>query len=341
MKRFLLSCILLSAAFSLKAQDSHKNDIVNTLKERISIGGYAQVGYTYDDASEGSNNEFDIKRVILLTEGKITDRWSVVFQYSFANTAKVLEAYSEYRFLPQLKVRVGQFKTQYTIENPMSPCDQELINCNAQVVAYLAGINGSDPLYGASTGRDLGLMVHGDLFGKLMSYNIAVMNGQGMNMKDRNNRKDIVGGLTVNPLEWLSVAGSFINGKGCAIATSDYNPDIAVGDSYTRNRWAIGATVETRPVSLRTEYLAGKDGHVKSDGYYAVASFHVLPKFDIIASYDYFNRNKAIGDKQSNYVAGVQWWFYPRCRVQAQYTYRDPRQGEGSNLLQAQIQVRF
>ena len=31
--------------------------------------------------------------------------------YSFANTGKILEAYTEYRFLPQLTARIGQFKT--------------------------------------------------------------------------------------------------------------------------------------------------------------------------------------------------------------------------------------
>ena len=39
----------------------------------------------------------------------------------------------------------------------------------------------------------------------------------------------------------------------------------------------------------------------------------------------------------------VQYWFYPRCRVQAQYTFCD-KKGDGqkdSNLIQAQVQVRF
>ena len=40
----------------------------------------------------------------------------------------------------------------------------------------------------------------------------------------------------------------------------------------------------------------------------------------IVASYDYFNKDKAQDYKQNNYVAGVQWWFYPKCRLQAQYT---------------------
>ncbi|MDO4164394.1 MAG: porin [Bacteroides sp.] len=343
MKRILLlsTCIVLMMTSSLRAQDIHANDIVNTLKERIALSGYAQAGYTYNDASESDPNSFDIKRVIFMVKGKITDHWTCYFMYSFANSPKVLELYTEYHFLPEVNVRLGQFKTMYTIENPLSPCFVELINCYSQATSYLAGVDGSDPLYGSHSGRDIGLMVYGDLFKKLISYNLAVMNGQGINTKDKNNQKNIVGNLMVHPWKWMSVGGSFILGEGCAIATSSVNPDIAVGDNYTRNRWAIGAEIKTKPIDIRTEYLAGKDGNVKSNGYYAAASAHVLPKFDIVLSYDYFNKNKATDNKQTNYVAGVQWWFYPKCRLQAQYTYSNKHQGEDSNIIQAQVQVRF
>ena len=64
-------------------------------------------------------------------------------------------------------------------------------------------------------------------------------------------------------------------------------------------------------------------------------------KVDVIASYDYFNKSKVLDDKQTNYVVGLQYWFYPKCRVQAQYTYCNRHIGENSNLLQAQLQVRF
>ena len=120
MKRILLSFAFLFSVLIATAQDACLNDVVNTLKDRISLAGYAQVGYTYDDADDGSNT-FDIKRVIFMAQGKITDRWLCYFMYSFANTGKILEAYTEYKFLPQLTARIGQFKTMYTIENPMSP----------------------------------------------------------------------------------------------------------------------------------------------------------------------------------------------------------------------------
>ena len=52
-----------------------------------------------------------------------------------------------------------------------------------------------------------------------------------------------------------------------------------------------------------------------------------LPKFDIVASYDISTKTKRRITNRATNVAGVQWWFYPKCRLQAQYTYCDPHKG--------------
>ncbi|NDV58463.1 porin [Bacteroides sp. 519] len=340
MKRSLFSLVFLFSIYTLYSQET-VNTWINTLKDRIKLSGYIQAGYTYDDA-EKADNTFDIKRIIFMAEGKITDKWSCYFMYNFNSGGTLLEAYTDYHFFPGLSARLGQFKNPMTLEGPMSPSSVELIECYSQATNYYTAMGGShDLLRGSTGGRDLGLMIYGDLFNKYLTYHVAVLNGQGINTKDKNSNKDIVGSLLVNPLEWLTVGGSFQTGKGVAIGTSEVNPDIKIGDNYSRNRWAFGANIKTKPVSLRAEYLGGKDAKVKSNGYYTTASIHVLPKFDIIASYDYLNKNKDLDMKQTNYVAGVQYWFYPRCRVQAQYTYRDNQLTGSSNLVQAQIQVRF
>ena len=166
MKRILLSCLLLLSIQNIKSPGYASEQCSEYTERTHHPAGYAQVGYTYDDAGEKASNTFDLKRAIFMARGKITDKWSCYFMYSFANTGKILEAYTEYRFLPQLTARIGQFKTMYTIENPMSPCFVELINCYSQAVNYLAGINGSDPLYGSNSGRDMGILIYGDLFKK-------------------------------------------------------------------------------------------------------------------------------------------------------------------------------
>jgi hypothetical protein len=260
--------------------------------------------------------------------------------YDFYNGGMLLEVYTDYRILPGLKVRIGEFKVPYTIENELSPTTVELINCYSQSVCYLAGVSGSDVACGMTSGRDIGAMVHGGLLNDLLCYKLAIMNGQGLNIKDKNNQKDIVGNLMVNPLKWLSVGGSFIKGTGHAIADSEIT-GIRAGENYTKNRWSIGGIITTTPFSLRSEYLAGKDGGVKSDGFYATGCYRMLRNFDLVASYDYFNANKAVSRKQTNYIAGLQYWFYPKCRLQAQYTFCDRNKGKDSNLFQAQVQVRF
>ena len=49
----------------LAQEQTPLNQVVNTLKERISLSGYAQLGYTYDDAAN-PDNTFDIKRIIFM-----------------------------------------------------------------------------------------------------------------------------------------------------------------------------------------------------------------------------------------------------------------------------------
>lgn len=346
MRKLFFSVVCLMAMATLHAQeknDNHRNDLINTIKERIQFKGYIQAGYTYDD-EKTTTNTFDIKRAIVWGTARITDRWTAQLMYNFGgtvkagaenNTAKILELWTDYRFLPGLTFRIGQFKTPFTIENPMSPTTLETIACNAQIVSHLLGGQ-----IGSHGGRDLGIMIYGDLFNQIISYHLALMQGQGLNVKDGNNQKDFVAKLGVRPADWLLISASVMQGKGHAVSTSAYT-DIAVGEDYRRDRWSIGAELKTKPLSLRTEYLSGKDGKARIDGCYATAAIHVLPKLDVIASYDYLNRNHDMGAEESHATGGVQYWFYPKCRLQAQYVYRDKKSGEASNAILAQVQVAF
>lgn len=335
-KKLLLVFFLLPSV-SLMAQEKLKQ-VVNTLKERITLSAYAQTGYTYNSAAD-PNNTFDLKRIIFMADGKITEHWSCYFMYDFVSNA-LQEIYTDYHFLPGLSARLGQFKTPYTMENLLSPTTVELINCYSLPVCYLAAVNGSDALCSPNGGRDIGFMVYGDLFKNLLSYKVALMNGQGINTKDRNNQKDVVGYLTVNPVRWLTLGGSFSFGEGHSMTATEVN-GIKPGENYRRNRWSAGAVLTGKTAGLRSEFLAGKDGNIKSNGCYATGYVQLIPKVEAVASVEYLNRNVSVGNQQSNYVVGLQYWFYPKCRLQAQYTRMEPKQAGGSNLFQAQVQVRF
>ena len=98
----------------------------------------------------------------------------------------------------------------------------------------------------------------------------------------------------VHPLDWLSVGGSFVK-RGQRLCRSRLFRQSGYSDRRQPHATAGRQAPPYRQslVSLRTEYLAGKDGHVKRMDTMQPASVHVLPKFDIVASYDYFNKDSA------------------------------------------------
>ena len=71
------------------------------------------------------------------------------------------------------------------------------------------------------------------------------------------------------------------------------------------------------------------------------------PKVEFVGSYDYFNYNTSLGMDQHKAIAGFQYWFYKKCRVQLQYVYKSAYAANGqfvrepSHAIMAQLQVRF
>ena len=336
-------------------QKSEKPDWMKDLTSRITLNGYAQGGWSYQNINGKPTNAYNLKRTLLWAKARITDRWSFLFMHDFSSV--VQEFYTDYRLTKgnELTVRLGQFKHAYTMENPLSPTQLELIDVYSQAVLYLAG-EGPDPLNGVNYGRDMGLQVFGDLAKGLLHYELALMSGQGINRKDQNNQKDFIAKLELRPMPGFRVVASGYLGTGCAVGTAAWNPDIEVGDNYRRNRYSVGAEYKTRayspakykearPASIRAEWLGGQDGDVGSRGGYATVCIPVVDALDVVASGETFDRNtKVDGWDQTNLTLGVQYWFYKKCRLQLQYTRclcGENISSEDYNWLQAQVQVAF
>lgn len=325
---------LLSAPAEGVAQDMRQN-----IFKHVELHGFAQATYTETDAPVASNS-FELKRVYLIAKVQISDRWKATVMHDFCS--KFQEYYTEYQVTngKELSVQMGQFKSPITLENPLAPFEVEGIGVNTQAVGYLIG-GGGDGLYGLNLGRDLGVMVKGDLFNDLVHYDLAVMNGQGINVKDGNSKKDIVGGITLKPIPGLKVAVSGQKGYGHAIGTNPFNPGVKAGDDYTRNRISTGAEYRKNGFKIRGEYISAKDGEVKSQGWDIATTIPVAPKLDIVAVYDYLDKNKDMKARQTNLLGGVQYWFHRLSRVQLQYMYCMPNLTDSSHLLQAQVQFAF
>jgi hypothetical protein len=352
-----LLAVVIAMASSLTASAQQKNSEIDWTKDftsRITLNGYAQGGWSYQNPNDKPQNAYNLKRTLLWAKARITDRWSFMFMHDFSSV--VQEYYTDYRLSKgnELTVRFGQFKHSYTMENPMSPTQLELVDVYSQAVLYLAG-EGPDPLNGVNYGRDMGLEVYGDLAKGLVHYELALMSGQGINRKDLNNQKDFIAKLELRPVDGFRVVASGYLGTGCAVGTAAWNPEINVGDNYKRNRYSVGAEYKTqpytgskykeaRPASIRAEWLGGQDGNVGSRGGYVTTTIPVVDALDIVASGETFDRNtKVDGWDQTNLTVGLQYWFYKKCRMQLQYTrcMCGDMIGKDYNWLQAQMQVAF
>ena len=155
--------VALAALSSTAAMGQEKKEQPNWLQNltsRITLNGYAQAGWSYQDPNGKKQNAYNLKRTLLWAKARITDRWSFLFMHDFSSV--VQEFYTDYRLSNDnaLTVRLGQFKHSYSMENPLSPTQLELIDIYSQAVLYLAG-EGPDPLNGVNYGRDMGLMVFG------------------------------------------------------------------------------------------------------------------------------------------------------------------------------------
>jgi hypothetical protein len=317
-----------------------------SLAQRIKVTGYFQGGYTADE----EQNSFELRRAVLMVDGQITDKWRMFFMHEL-KSARVQEAFLEYKVSPALQVRVGQYKNPFSIDNQLSPCVVEFINPCALTTDYYTCQSPADALVGGHGGRDQGLMLFGNLFKTsadyyAVQYNLAVMNGQGINISDGNNQKDLIATLGYKPFKEALISASIWEGRGHAVGRNAYVPDIHIGDNYRRARWSAGAEVKTALLNVRSEYMAGRDAAVRSEGYYANAALHVTKDLDLDLSYDYLHRNKELDyTAQTNYAVGASYWFYPACRLQLAYTYRDTHDDvlnpATGNLVQAGIQVRF
>lgn len=365
LKRTLLSVIISIASFSAAFASSDSvsagsgtgkdGKFMKFLQERVNVGGYAQVGYQYDSYSmqkEGAMNRFNLYRAMIIAKIEPVRNLSLNFMADLSRF-KLHELYVRYSPAEAFYIRLGQYKTPFTIESNISPSVLETI-LGAQSVQYLAGIDGSDISFGGGAGRDLGLEAGGAFLkvGKsrhnLLEYRIGIFNGEPFNTAESNHTKDFSASLAVRPVKPLKIHGSVYLGRGTAKADSPYGAFIK-GEEYRRNRWSTGLEFMMGPMHFRSEYLEGLDASVKSRGAYATITGSATEYLDIIASVDYLDRNIALSDWQCNYLLGVQWNFFRKCRLQLQYAYqqRSPESKgifcgvPSSHLVITQLQIGF
>ena len=320
MKRTILATLLIASA-TLSA----KGITWEEFQKQMKISGYLQALYSLECADEQiENSSFRIRRARLSFAGKIAESEKAGIadyrlQVDFAESPKIIDAWVRYRPLEQLGLQIGQFKIPLSIENSeYDPLKLEFIDYSL-VVQRLVKMSSNDVTGISSVGRDCGAQLYGNAIERegfhMLSYNLAVFNGNGINFKkDNNHSKDFVGRVMICPLRNLTVAGYYQYGMG----------NLGNKGDVDFQRYGGGVAYNGRHAFARSEYIRGNTGSLLSEGLYASAGwkFHTTKAGtgSLGARFDYFDEDVRTSAREFNYTLGATYQPWPYMRLQLDYT---------------------
>ena len=230
----------------------------NALFTKPKFSGFAMASYQATFQDGNNSNTFDLRLVRASVEGRILGDFHYKIQgqingntTNLGSSPRLVDYFMEWQRFDFLEVRLGQFKRPFTYENPMNPIDQGFMGYS-QPVSKLSGFSDRTGEH-SSNGRDIGLQVQGDFLKNssgrnLLHYQVGVFNGQGINVKDVDEKKDIIGGMWVMPISGLRIGafgweGSYARKVGSETVSVD------------KHRYALSVEYKKGDLQLRSEYI--------------------------------------------------------------------------------------
>lgn len=320
------------AAVKQQESESKKKSFAVNANKTIQLSGYTQIRYqNFEQTAKKAG--FDVRRARLTAKGNISPYFTYTLQPEFAGaSARLLDAYGEFKISSYFNLSIGQQKISFTRESQESDNKYDFIDRSVAVQALSSRVG---DVIGDQNGRDLGVQAFGTIKSNdditLVDYWVGLFNGTGINTAENNTSKDVSARLLLHFLAGLEIGGSFYDGVG------NYGTPITA--NHLRKRWGVELHYELKDLSIQGEYLKGKDGLIKKEGYYVQAGYFVVPqKWEIVAKYDTFDPDNTKGnDKSKLYFAGINYTFNPTTRFQIGYDIRQ-KQGGGPNTNYAVAQ---
>lgn len=311
----------------------------------LNFGGYALLMYKYSDVSH-IKHDLNPRLVFISMNGKLYNNIGYTVLADFVNPL-VHELYGIWSPSNAFNLKVGQMKVPFTIENQFSLTQLETVY-NTRSISSLASMaddvmklqNGRN-----NGGRDIGINASGSLIKMkgydLLEYGIGVFQGSGISSPEKDNKKDFSAQVILQPIKGFRFGGSVYFGS----ATYTLDEEIAPAATHTRDRWALSTEYRGNRFYGRAEWLHGNDGGIKKEGLYGTVLYNVVPnKVNVTCKVDYYNKNKDTNAEVIDYTVGANYYFFPQCRVQLNYTYSDYSCQWGarnSNVVYSQLQFLF
>lgn len=317
-----------------------RDDIVTIPK----FGGYIIGSYKYHDAPGMNNGDgFNLRLIRFYVDGFVFRDFKYRVQFELNETPHLKDATIEWVHWKELQVKAGQFKRAFGLENPMNPWDigsGDYTQLSKKLIGY------SDRCGEAPCGgRDIGIQLQGDLFPSKcdkhaqLHYQFAVYNGQGINSKDKDNKKDFIGMLQWSPLKNLSIAafgwlGSWycterkiaVDRKRFAFGLKYAEPTLGLTfrTEYARS-FGYKATDWNKDTASWSEECLAQNGGDKSDAWYAVIGMPVWRWFSLGAKYDVYRDYALNSSMHSIYSAVIDLQPHKNLKLQLQYNHHNDK----------------
>jgi hypothetical protein len=342
--KYILSIIVLCCAFcaspyasantgdgetteTKEATETSNEDLIRKiLAEMPKISGYLQTGYNWGDENGDNRSSFQMKRMRLFIDKKISPMFDVRAQFEvFSGSTDgtqynkkvmtVMDAFVTAHVHKSLHFRAGQFYLPLGFENyDISPATLEVVdfsNINLRMVCRNAVSTPNLIDYG----RDIGILAYGDLFENkekgfnYLTYDLSLTNGYLPTLNDDNKSKDFVGRLTFRPIGKLRIMGSYGWSESQGL-NKENNPNTA--DKYLQmNRVIAGAWYyDPNGLNLRAEYghMKSSEAKVKENGAYILAGYRVNKFLPVVRWETYRDReNKTSANNKDNYLVGCTY----------------------------------
>lgn len=369
-KCLLVIVLLLSTSFTVAYAQKPETRVAKAksfVGDHLSIGGRVDAEYDFDSFKTNAgckevSNTFSIKRARLDLKANVNKYLEFRVQTEFANSVNLLDAYISVKIKPWLNFKLGQQKIPFTIENPYSLNDMEVIEY-AQVVKRLSGYNDITGITSYSGGFDIGLIAYGSFFNReengqkydILKYTVGIFNGNGITLKDNNASKDYDVRLDFHPfMKDLMITGA------AYLGTYSIIKDSLDGDRW---RFTIGAQYKNDRLTVRSEYIYGRTERLdktqptwtkmqNSDGVYVMATYYFKVKckesgleqrIAPVFRYDFMNDNIEMnGLRSTYYMLGVNYYPIDHLRLQVNYTLRNVQANRNlGHCVAALVSVNF
>ncbi|MEO5570113.1 MAG: porin [Bacteroidia bacterium] len=340
------------AEFAIKQQDAKEKQKLFGInaKRPSSISGYIQTRFqSFQQA--GKADAMDIRRARLDFRGTLNAFWDYRLQVDMAGVPKALDAIGTFKPYDFFKIQAGQFKIPLSMENNTPSNSMDVIE-RAQVVETLVARNGD--VNGNFNGRDIGVMGFGSLLKKddrfLIDYYIGGFQGEGINVLDSNEAKDLGARIILHPIKGLDIGAGYYNGYD---KTGTFTP---VAKNNVRTRIGGEFSYVYKIISVKGEYIYGEDGdyikgkngysyiHTRREGWYAqLAAFVFQKKLQLVGRWDAYDSDIHKGGNATlNILGGVNYYFNDWAKLQVNYTSRNESGTIVNNdIIGAQLQIGF